>query len=367
VLKASHYYYGGIPDFIQVGDHQFVEHKIVKSWVDLMLCGWSVSLLFGGPSRSDNAWQWDRLSTTNCSKVYDRSFSQQETSSLEDVGWPWGFKLKTEHVWDTFVILSLLHDCEGRGLQLEVPHTGLQKDRFTIAMRQCNSRLVREGQPEIDHWCRKCTRIYRECNLDGTETASKDCRLVLLTISANCDMLQGIVQPLMTDGITLGRPRCAIDTCKEDLANNRDIFCATHFRNHFKCAVRSCPQPAVIGKMCADPQHQRMESLRKAHNDAPFQLSKCMQWMHVSHPNDSMLSNNATSDNHDVTDDLEGNLEWFELEGETPDDVRMFNEANPGGIGEEDVPEADQVAGMFLVVSTRFRLRRSHILVSTYI
>jgi hypothetical protein len=92
-----------------------------------------------------------------------------------------------------------------------------------------------------------------------------------------------------------------------------------------------------------------------------------MQWMHVSHPNDSMLSNNATSDNHDVTDDLEGNLEWFELEGETPDDVRMFNEANPGGIGEEDVPEADQVAGMFLVVSTRFRLRRSHILVSTYI
>src|ERR1700676_3348385 len=160
--------------------------------------------------------------------------------------------------------------------------------------------------------------IYHECNLDGTETASKDCQLVLLMISANCDMLKGIVQPLMTDGITLGCPQCAIDTCKEDLANNCDIFCATHFRNHFKCAVQSCPQLAVIGKMCADPQHQRMESLWKAHNDAPFQLSKRMQWMHVSHPNDSMLSNNTTSDNRDVTDDLEGNLEWFELEGETP-------------------------------------------------
>ena len=185
----------------------------------------------------------------------------------------------------------------------------------------------------------------------------RDYQLVLLkTMSANCHMLKGIVQPLMTDGITLGRPRCAINTCKEDLANNRDIFCATHFRNHFKCAVRSCPQPAIEGKMCANPQHQRMESLRKARNDAPFQLSKRMQRMHVSHPNDSMLSDNTTSDNNDATDDLEGNLEWFELEGETPEDVCMFNEANPGGIGEEDVPEADQVAGIFLVVAARFRL-----------
>ena len=129
--------------------------------------------LFGGPSRFDITWQWDRLSATNCSKVYDLSFSQRETSSLEDAGWPWGFKLKTEHVWDAFVILSLLHDCQERSLQLEVPHTGLQKDRFTTAMRQRNSRFVQEGQAEIDHWCRKCTRIYHEYNADGTETASK--------------------------------------------------------------------------------------------------------------------------------------------------------------------------------------------------
>jgi hypothetical protein len=143
----------------------------------------------------------------------------------------------------------------------------------------------------------------------------------------------------MTDGITLGRPRCAIDTCREALGNNRDTFCPTHFRNHFKCTVRSCPEPAAVGKMCANPQHQQMELLKKARNEAPFQLSKRMQRMRVSHPNDSMLSENPISNNHDATDDLEGNLKWFELEGETTEDVRMFNEANPGGIGEEDVPE----------------------------
>ena len=84
-----------------------------------------------------------------------------------------GFKLRTEHMWDAFVILSLLRDHEGHQLNLEVPHTGLQKDRFKPAMQERNLWFVQEGQPEIDHWCRKCTRIYRECDSDGTETAGK--------------------------------------------------------------------------------------------------------------------------------------------------------------------------------------------------
>jgi hypothetical protein len=104
--------------------------------------------------------------------VYDLSFSQRETRVLEDAGWPWGFRLTTEHVWDAFVILALLRDCKGRLLHLEVPHTGLQKDRFKMAMEARNLRFVHEGQPEVDHWCRKCTRIYREHDSDGLETAS---------------------------------------------------------------------------------------------------------------------------------------------------------------------------------------------------
>jgi hypothetical protein len=72
-----------------------------------------------------------------------------------------------------------------------------------------------------------------------------------------------------------------------------------------------------------------------------------MQRMRVSHPNDLLLSEPAISDNHDATDDLEGNPEWFELEGESAEDVRMFNEANPGGIGEEDQLDAE-VAGAYL-------------------
>jgi len=40
VHQGTRFYYDGIPDFIQVGDHQFVEHKVIKNWIDLMLCGW---------------------------------------------------------------------------------------------------------------------------------------------------------------------------------------------------------------------------------------------------------------------------------------------------------------------------------------
>ena len=32
--------YGGTPDFIQVGEHQFVARKLVEMWVNMMLVGW---------------------------------------------------------------------------------------------------------------------------------------------------------------------------------------------------------------------------------------------------------------------------------------------------------------------------------------
>jgi hypothetical protein len=138
----------------------------------------------------------------------------------------------------------------------------------------------------------------------------------------------------MTDGITLGHPRCAVPPCREPLANNRNRFCLTHFHKHSECAVRTCSDPIVPGsKMCANPQHRKMESLNKARSDAPFQIAKRMQRIHVSHPNDAMLEEISQED----VDDLEENVEWFETEGLDEEHVIMYNEHNPGGIGTEDV------------------------------
>lgn len=97
------------------------------------------------------------------------SLSNRQNGLLEDAGWQFGSKLRTEHVWDAFVLISLLRDHEARGRLLEVPHNGMQKDRFTMAMEERNLRIIHEGQDEIDHTCDACTRKFEEVLPDGTK------------------------------------------------------------------------------------------------------------------------------------------------------------------------------------------------------
>ncbi|KAJ7226864.1 hypothetical protein GGX14DRAFT_627313 [Mycena pura] len=82
-------YYPGVPDLIQVGEHQFAELKLVNMWISSMLLGW--------------------FSATNCAKLYDLALSDR--AKLETGGWQFGLKLTPNHIWDGFVIKSLLDDC----------------------------------------------------------------------------------------------------------------------------------------------------------------------------------------------------------------------------------------------------------------
>jgi hypothetical protein len=142
----------------------------------------------------------------------------------------------------------------------------------------------------------------------------------------------GFVQPVMTDGITLGHPRCAVPSCREPLGNNQHHFCPTHFDKHNECAVRTCFDPVVSGsKMCTNPQHCRMESLNKAQSEAPFQIAKCMQRSQVSHPNNSMLEEISKSPDEEV-DALEENIEWFEVEGDNEQVCRCIMSITQEGL-----------------------------------
>ena len=40
VCRQVRSFYGGIPDFLQVGEHQFVARKLVEMWVNMMLVRW---------------------------------------------------------------------------------------------------------------------------------------------------------------------------------------------------------------------------------------------------------------------------------------------------------------------------------------
>jgi hypothetical protein len=68
--------------------------------------------------------------------MYKTTLSNPSYSQPSD--WGLSNNLTTNHVWDSFVILSLLEDGVRRGRVLSVPHTGDQADRFKPAMEERN-------------------------------------------------------------------------------------------------------------------------------------------------------------------------------------------------------------------------------------
>lgn len=76
VHQGRRVYYGGIPDIIQVGEHQFVERKVVELWVTLMVVSWT--------------------SATNCVRFYNAALS---CNRQPPPGWHFGFTLRdSDHV-----------------------------------------------------------------------------------------------------------------------------------------------------------------------------------------------------------------------------------------------------------------------------
>lgn len=81
---------------------------------------------------------------------------------LKDTEWRFVPRLTTEHVWDAFIIFSLLNNKKRRHQHLIVPHTGDQASRFVNAMEERNEDFILHGQPDaVAHACDKCLRIYQ--------------------------------------------------------------------------------------------------------------------------------------------------------------------------------------------------------------
>ncbi|KAJ7351332.1 hypothetical protein DFH08DRAFT_957652 [Mycena albidolilacea] len=232
-------YYDKIPDAIQVGEHQYVDRTVLKLFLNLMLISWT--------------------SATNGARVYDTSLSQPESFPDHPDWMETSFKLRPEHVWDGVIILSLLEDHEARTATLQVPHTGDQRDRFTAAMEERNTRIQLCGQPEWGHCCNKFLRVW--------ETDGKIRKIHVVVI----------------DGVTIGHPCCGVLHCPIPLALNRHRFCPHHAPLRDKvCAVEGCETPAEFDqgfKTCSDSNHRLLETNHKKRDKAMFQLRT-----HVARP-----------------------------------------------------------------------------------
>ncbi|KAF8064136.1 hypothetical protein FPV67DRAFT_1671883 [Lyophyllum atratum] len=244
VKSRDRIYYDTIPDILQMSEHHFVETRVAEIWLVDMNIAWK--------------------SATNCARTYLSSMSR--TNNLPD-NWPYTASLDGEHVYDAFVILSLLRDHISRHSTLVVPHTGDQNKRFTDAMKERNDRIRVAGQPEINHWCTKCTRFYG----DGEGKYSQSVTVVVM------------------DGVTLGHPCCAIHNCKNPLITSRDRYCGLHQGQNAICAIIGCDAPVSPGRMtCHDVLHQRVEDVHAVRGQARFQLKERLKRARVAHPTDGV-------------------------------------------------------------------------------
>ena len=99
-----------------------------------------------------------RFSASNVAKLYDMALAGDY---LQTSNWPLGTKLTMYHIWDAFIISTLLKDHERQDTVLQVPHTGDQKDQFKDVMEECNNRFVLYGQPDaMRHVCNKCMYVF---------------------------------------------------------------------------------------------------------------------------------------------------------------------------------------------------------------
>lgn len=230
------------------------------------------------------------VSATNCANLYAIAQTRHDLGDSDD-HWQFGNALTTEQVWDSFTLLALLDDHQQRDESLIVPHDGDQKNRFTGAMYARNARIVLQGQDELPHTCLGCMRIFKspDGGLHRTEV-------------------------IVTDGVTVGCPCCAIPRCKNPLDNNRLRFCAEHHHLEAVCAVNGCDQPVVVDtetgrkhKACDDPVHLRMEAVNidsSRHGKSKTQRQK------LSKLNDAITVYLPPTSTDDVP--LQDVEEWYE-------------------------------------------------------
>ncbi|KAF9044902.1 hypothetical protein BJ165DRAFT_1347250 [Panaeolus papilionaceus] len=223
-------YYGGVPDAIEVGKHQFIAKNVANMFISLMLISWT--------------------SATNNAEVYNTTISKPENQPEE---WGFTFDLRSEHIWNAIAYLAILEHYERDSLRLEIPHGEDEKDRLSQVIRERNKVFDENGQPEWAHYCNKCVRFF-----DGSDGEP-----------------EYYARAIVSDGITIGHPCCNVAHCEVALANKRHRYCPEHAYLNAVCSVEGCTKPIVAGTLSCDiPEHVLLYSNYKKRKNAKFQRKK---------------------------------------------------------------------------------------------
>ncbi|KDQ09975.1 hypothetical protein BOTBODRAFT_164259 [Botryobasidium botryosum FD-172 SS1] len=235
-------YYGGyVPDILQAAEHFFVETKVLSYY--------GASAVFS------------HTSSTNFARIYNRELSCPYRDQP---------RVRPEHVLDGFYLHSLLmyYSREKRNRILELPNTGPQSLRLKAALEARNKEMEGTGQEEYAHVCTGCTLFE---DTDGGQITR--------------------VQAVVTDGVTVGHPICAVKGCKSTPFNLRDKFCAAHVSADLTCCIIGCSMAKEVGfRSCKDTLHRQLDLKKKEANVAMFMLRHRLARLKVSHIEDSLVT-----------------------------------------------------------------------------
>ncbi|TFY56483.1 hypothetical protein EVG20_g8909 [Dentipellis fragilis] len=155
-------------------------------------------------------------------------------------------------------------------------YEGNQESWLKFAMVWRNLQMIDEGQPVKMHTWDMCEKFIERMGYKG-----------LLSLHA-----------VVTDGITIGHPCCAVHNCMWPLINNRHHYCSVHKSDTLKCVITACEACAKQGhRTCSKLDHHWVEEIWNEHGKAFFQLQQHLKKAHPSYLPD------ANSDPNGLTDD----------------------------------------------------------------
>ncbi|KAG1856323.1 hypothetical protein C8R48DRAFT_608530, partial [Suillus tomentosus] len=238
VVGDRHIYYdytASLLDVLQITEHYFVDYQVVKLWKAMM--------------------HTSCTSATSCAHIYNLALANAESTKFPDTKW-FTKEVTMDHVWNAFVICSLLEDCCQRQCVLEVNQRLNQSEHFVEAMLDRNRRMRSYNQPLARrHFCSKCTQV-----ISGEENISK------------------LVSVIVVDGVVVSRPCCSILNCWVHLRSPHDRFCHVHSAHLNHCTIKGCTRPVLSGRLTCDIlAHQESEALHTLRGKSRFRLHERLE------------------------------------------------------------------------------------------
>lgn len=99
------------------------------------------------------------VSFANCTSIYLNTHQKTTVNKIPE-SWKFKGKLDGKIITHAFILSALLEDHQKQNTILQVPHSGLQSERYMAAICERNDHIRLYGQSELCHQCKKCICEY---------------------------------------------------------------------------------------------------------------------------------------------------------------------------------------------------------------